>query len=58
MVTRNNRDSKADATHLAAMKIVEAERSHRRVKTDRLRAQRLERQAEVEAPEPAPRPEK
>lgn len=58
MVTRNNRDTKADATHLAAMKIVEAERTHRQVKTDRLRALRLARQAETEVPERAPPPEK
>ena len=58
MVSRNNRDAKADATHLAAMKIVEAERRHLQVKTDRLRALRLARQAESEALEAAPPAEK
>ena len=53
MVSRNNRDSKAVATHVAAMKIVETERAQGRLKTDRLKALRLARQAEIEAPEAA-----
>jgi hypothetical protein len=54
MVSRNNRDAKADATHVAAKKIVEAERSRLRVKTDRLRALRLARQDGGEVSESAP----
>jgi hypothetical protein len=47
MVNRKARDAKADAIHVAAMKIIEAETAQRQLKTARLRALRLARQAEI-----------
>ena len=43
-----SKDSKAQATHTAAMKIVETERSQRLLKTARLRQLRLAEQAKAE----------
>jgi hypothetical protein len=51
MVSRKARDAKADAVHVAAMKIIEAENAQRRLKTARLRALRLARQAEIGPPD-------
>jgi hypothetical protein len=47
MTSRTSRDSKAQATHVAAMKIVEAEKVQHRLKTARLRQLRLAHQAET-----------
>lgn len=46
MTSRMSRESKAQATHVAAMKIVEAEKLQHRSKTVRLRQLRLANQAE------------
>lgn len=48
MVSRTARESKAQSTHAAAMKIIEAEQAQRRLKTVRLRMLRLARQAEAD----------
>lgn len=47
MVRRTTTESKADAIHTAAMRIIDAEALHRRMKTDRLRQLRLAREAEA-----------
>ena len=49
MVNRESRETKAETTHVVAMKIVETERTQGRVKTDRLRALRLAQEAKDEA---------
>lgn len=51
MTSRMNRESKAQATHVAAMRIVEAEQAQQKLKTARLRQLRLARQAKTEADE-------
>ena len=48
MTSRTSRESKAQATHLAAMKIVEAEKVQHRLKTARLRQLRLAQQTEAD----------
>jgi hypothetical protein len=48
MTSRISRESKAQATHIAAMKIVEAEKAQHRLKTARLRQLRLAHQAEAD----------
>ena len=48
MTSRMSRESKAQATHVAAMSIVEAEATQRRLKTARLRQLRLAHQAEAD----------
>jgi len=50
MANRKNRTSAAQATHVTAMRIVEAERARGRNKTLRLRELRLAKEAEVDAP--------
>lgn len=50
MVSRTDRESKAQSTHAAAMKIIEAEQNNRRLKIARLRELRLANQAEAEEP--------
>jgi len=50
MVSRTDRESKAQSTHVAAMKIIEAEQNNRRLKIARLRELRLANQAEAEEP--------
>jgi hypothetical protein len=49
MANQANRDSKTEAIYATAKKIVEAERTQRRLKTDKLRALRLAKEAEIEA---------
>lgn len=49
MANRESRETKANTTHAVAMKLVEMERAQGRVKTDRLRALRLAREAKDEA---------
>jgi hypothetical protein len=51
MTSRMNRESKAQATHVAAMQIVEAEKAQQKLKTARLRQLRLTQQAKTEAAE-------
>lgn len=48
MAKRSVSESKADATHLAAMRIIDAEALHRRMKTARLQALRLARESQDE----------
>lgn len=48
MVSRTTREFKAQTTHVAAMKIIEAEQKQRQLKTDRLRKLRLASQTDVE----------
>lgn len=48
MTSRTSRESKAQATHVAAMRIVEAEKAQHRLKTARLRQMRLAHQAEAD----------
>jgi len=55
-VAGTSRDSKAQATHVAAMKIVEAEKAKHRLKTARLRQLRLAKQAEADADGKSPEP--
>ncbi|MGE0240198.1 MAG: hypothetical protein AB7S59_15875 [Parvibaculaceae bacterium] len=43
-----SRDTKAQATHVAAMKIVEAEKAQHRLKTARLRQLRLAQQGKAD----------
>jgi hypothetical protein len=54
MTSRMNRESKAQATHIAAMQIVEAEKVQQKLKTARLRQLRLAQQAKAEANEKLP----
>ena len=49
MANRKNRASTAEATHVTAMKIVEAERADGRNKTTRLRELRLAKEAKPDA---------
>jgi hypothetical protein len=51
MTKRNVSESKAQAIHIAAMRIIDAEAQHRRLKTARLKELRLaqEKQAEIMA---------
>lgn len=48
MVSRTTREFKAQTTHVAAMKIIEAEQKQRQLKTDRLRKLRLASQVKLE----------
>jgi hypothetical protein len=48
MAKRSVSESKANATHLAAMRIIDAEALHRRMKTARLQALRLARESQDE----------
>ncbi|TMJ37226.1 MAG: hypothetical protein E6G87_08765 [Alphaproteobacteria bacterium] len=48
MAKRSVSESKADATHLAAMRIIDAEALHRRMKTARLKALRLASESQDE----------
>ncbi len=48
MASRTDRESKAQSTHVAAMKIIETEQNNRRLKTARLRELRLANQTEAE----------
>ncbi len=48
MVNRTTREFKAQSTHVAAMKIIEAEQKQRRMKTDRLRRLRMASQVAAE----------
>jgi hypothetical protein len=50
MANRKNRPSAAEATHVTAMRMVEAEQALGRKKTTRLRELRLAKEAEVDAP--------
>jgi hypothetical protein len=47
MVSRTTREFKAQSTHVAAMKIIEAEQKQRQLKTDRLRKLRMATQVEA-----------
>jgi hypothetical protein len=47
MTRRSVSESKADATHAAAMQIIDAEALHRRMKTIRLRELRLAQEAQA-----------
>ncbi|MGE3871678.1 MAG: hypothetical protein AB7F74_01855 [Parvibaculaceae bacterium] len=51
MTSRMNRESKAQATHVAAMRIVEAEKAQQKLKIARLRQLRLTQQAKIDAAE-------
>jgi hypothetical protein len=48
MTSRLSRESKAQATHVAAMRIVEAEKVQHRLKTARLRQLRLASRAQAD----------
>ena len=48
MAKRSVSESKADATHSAAMRIIEAEALHRRMKTARLKELRLASESQAE----------
>jgi hypothetical protein len=48
MVSRTARESKAQSTHVAAMRIIEAEKTQQRLKTARLRKLRQARQGEAD----------
>lgn len=48
MVSRTARESKAQSTHTAAMRIIETEQKQRQLKTARLRKLRLATEAETE----------
>jgi hypothetical protein len=48
MSNRPNRDTKTEAIYAAAKKIIDAERTRHRSKTDRLRALRLAKEAAPE----------
>ena len=53
MVKRSISESKAEATHSAAMRIIDAEGLHRRMKIARLKALRLASELEAEKLAPA-----
>jgi len=55
MAKRSVSESKADATHLAAMRIIDAEALHRRMKTARLKALRLASESQDEKVGPTAR---
>lgn len=46
---------RAAETHAEAMRLIEAERLRRQVKTDRLRTLRLDQEAKAESPAKAPK---
>jgi hypothetical protein len=48
MAKRSVSESKADATHSAAMRIIDAEALHRRMKTTRLKELRLAQELQAE----------
>jgi hypothetical protein len=56
MAKRSISESKADATHLAAMRIIDADALHRRMKTARLKALRLARESQDEKVAPTVTP--
>lgn len=55
MVSRTARESKAQSTHVAAMRIIEAEQKQRELKTARLRKLRLATETEAEKTDPPKR---
>jgi hypothetical protein len=54
MVSRTARESKAQVTHVAAMRIIEAEKMQQIMKTARLRKLRLARQCEADKKDTSP----
>lgn len=54
MASRVAKEFKAQSTHVAAMKIIEAEQKQHQMKTARLRQLRLARQDEADKGENAP----
>jgi hypothetical protein len=48
MASRTARESKAQSTHVAAMRIIEAEQMQQQAKTARLRKLRLAQQAQAD----------
>ncbi|WP_119275065.1 hypothetical protein [Taklimakanibacter deserti] len=54
MVSRTARESKAQSTHVAAMRIIEAEKAQQQLKTARLRKLRLARQGEADKKDRSP----
>jgi hypothetical protein len=54
MASRTARESKAQSTHVTAMKIIDAEQRHQQLKTARLRKLRLAQQAEADKNDKSP----